>query len=260
MPDILVEKHGRVTVITLNRPDAKNAMTRRMREDLVGIVAEFNADPEQYVGIVTGAGESAFSSGADVKEMASEVGEGSRYPVNAWPDIGGISDGEKPVIAAVNGLAVAGGCELALSCDIRVASTNAWFGLAEVKLGVIAGVGVNVLARLMPLGAAMDLLLTGDRLSVEDAHRWGLVQKLVEPKDLMETAFRKAELICANSQPAVWGTKRIVKFWRDLMLSEQQAFYEAMAHRVILSGDIKEGPRAFAEKRPPKFANRWPKP
>lgn len=260
MPDIIVEKHGTVTVFTLNRPDQRNALTRAMRTELGELVKAFNADPGQYVGIVTGAGEKAFSAGADLKEMADEVDEGDRIPVSSWPDIGGISDSEKPIIAAVNGLAVAGGCEIALSCDIRVASTSAWFGLFEVKVGVIAGVGANVLPRLLPMGAAMDMLLAAERLSAEDAHRLGLVQQLVEPGQLMDAAMKKAEAIAANSQTAVWGTKKIVKFWRDAMLAEQHALYEAVAHRVLLSGDVHEGPRAFAEKRPPRFKNRWPRP
>jgi enoyl-CoA hydratase/carnithine racemase len=260
MPNILIEKHRHTTVFTLNRPTVHNSMTRSMTADLTEGVRDFNADPDQYVAIVTGAGEKAFCSGADLKNMAAEVGEGSRFPVHGWPDIAGISDSEKPIIAAVNGLAVAGGCEIAISCDIRIASTNAWFGLFEVKLGVIAGVAVNVLPRLMPIGAAMDMMLSGDRLSAEDAYRLGLVQKLVEPGQLMDEAFKKADTIAANSQTAVWGTKKILKFWRDLMVAEQQNFYEAVTHRVLLSGDIHEGPKAFAEKRPPKFDNRWPRP
>jgi enoyl-CoA hydratase/carnithine racemase len=260
MSDILVEKHGRTTVFTLNRPAVHNSMTRSMTADLAEAVREFNADPDQYVGIVTGAGDKAFCSGADLKNMAAEVSEGSRFPVHGWPDIAGISDSEKPIIAAVNGLAVAGGCEIAISCDIRIASTTAWFGLFEVKLGVIAGVAVNILPRLMPMGAAMDMLLSADRLAAEDAYRLGLVQKLVEPGQLMDVALKKAEMIAANSQTAVWGTKKILKFWRDLMLAEQQNLYEAVAHRVLLSGDIHEGPKAFAEKRAPKFKNRWPQP
>lgn len=260
MSDILIEKHDHITVITLNRTEQRNALTRAMRNELIELVRAFNADPDQYVGIVTGAGDKAFSAGADLKEMASEVGGGDRLPVSAWPDIGGISDSEKPIIAAVNGLAVAGGCEIAISCDIRIASTNASFGLSEVKVGVIAGVGVQVLPRLLPMGTAMDMLLSAERLSAEDAHRLGLVQQLVEPAQLMEAAMKKAEAIAANSQTAVWGTKRIVKFWRDAMLAEQQALYEAVAHRVLLSGDVREGPRAFAEKRPPRFSNRWPRP
>lgn len=260
MSDILVDRHGRVTVFTLNRPDQRNALTRAMRTELGELVATFNADPDQSVAIVTGAGDKAFSAGADLKEMAGEVDGGDRLPVSGWPDIGGIADSEKPVIAAVNGLAVAGGCEIAISCDIRIASTNSWFGLSEVKVGVIAGVGAQILPRLLPMGTAMDMLLSAERLAAEDAHRLGLVQQLVEPARLMDAAMRKAEAIAANSPTAVWGTKRIVKFWRDMAVAEQQALYEAVAHRVLLSGDVKEGPRAFAEKRPPRFSKGWPRP
>lgn len=260
MSDILVEKNGRVTVFTLNRPAVHNSFTRAMIAELTTAVGEFNADPSQSVAIVTGAGTAAFSSGADLKNIAAEVGDGSRLPVHGWPDIAGLSASEKPVIAAVNGLAVAGGCEIAISCDIRIASTTAWFGLFEVKIGVIAGVAVNVLPRLIPIGAAMDLMLSGDRMSADDAYRLGLVQKLVPPEALMDEALRKAEMIAANSNTAVWGTKKIIKQWRDSMLAEQQRFYEAVTHRVLLSGDVHEGPRAFVEKRKPRFSPTWPKP
>ena len=106
----------------------------------------------------------------------------------------------------------------------------------------------------------MDLLLSGDRLSAEDAWRLGLVQKLTAPDRIMEIALEKAEMIAANSQPAVWGTKKVLKFWRDALLAEQYRYYESVAHRVFLSGDFQEGPKAFAEKRAPRFGNRWPKP
>lgn len=260
MSEIEVEKQGHVTVITLNRPERRNALTRAMRAELGEVVDAFNADPDQYVGIVTGAGDAAFSSGADLKEMAGEVAGNDRLPVSSWPDIGGISDSEKPIIGAINGLAVAGGCEIALSCDIRIATPNAWFGLFEVRHGMVAGVGANVLPRLIPMGAAMDMLLAAERLTAGDAHRLGLVQKLVKPDQLMEAAMEKAETIAAHSQTAVWGTKRIVKFWRDAMLAEQHKLYQAIAHRVLLSGDIHEGPKAFAQKRARRFKNRWPKP
>jgi enoyl-CoA hydratase/carnithine racemase len=260
MPELLVEKHGHTTVFTLNRPEARNALTQAMADDLALAVKELNADPDQYVGIVTGAGDKAFCSGGDLKNMAAEASDGSKFPVNPWPDIGGISDSEKPIIAAVNGVAVAGGFETALSCDIRIASTNAWFGVFEVKWGIIAGIAVQILPRLGGVGTAMDLLLSADRLSAEDAYRLGIVQKLVEPGQLMDAALQKADMIAANSQPAVWGTKRIIKYWRDLMLAEQQKVYEAVIHRVLLSGDVHEGPRAFAEKRAPQFKNRWPTP
>lgn len=260
MANIIVDKQDAITLITLNRPDQRNALTRAMRTEIGDLIRDFNADPEQVVAIVTGAGEQAFSAGADLKEMASEVENTDRIPISASPDIGGISDSEKPVIGAINGLAVAGGCEIALSCDIRIASTNAWFGLFEVKVGVIAGVGANILPRLVPMGTAMDMLLAAERLSAEDAFRLGLVQQLVAPGDLLDAAMKKAVAISRNSPTAVWGTKKIVKFWRDAMLAEQHRFYQAIANRVLLSGDVHEGPKAFAEKRPPKFSKNWPKP
>jgi len=110
------------------------------------------------------------------------------------------------------------------------------------------------------MGTAMDLLLSADRLSVEDAWRLGLVQKVTPPDQLMAEALRKADMIAANSQPAVWGTKKVLKFWRDAMMAEQYRYYEAVVHRVFLSGDFHEGPKAFAEKRAPQFRNRWPEP
>ena len=177
-----------------------------------------------------------------------------RVPIwQGWPR-------EKVTIAAVNGLAIAGGLELTISCDIRIASETAWFGVFEVKRGILAGVAVNVLPRLMPMGAVMDLMLTGDRLSADDAYRLGLVQQVVPADMLMEAAFKKAEMIAQNSQPAVWGTKQILKFWRDALMAEQHRYYQAVVNRVLLSGDVHEGPRAFAEKRQPLFANRWPDP
>lgn len=160
----------------------------------------------------------------------------------------------------INGLAVAGGLELALCCDIRVASEESWFGLFEVGRGIMAGVAVNLLPRLMPFGAVMDLMLTGDRLPAADAYRLGLVQQLAPAGTVLEAAVAKAEKIAKQSQPAVWGTKKVLRMWRDAMLAEQQRYYEAVVHRVFLSGDMHEGPRAFVEKREPCFGNKWPDP
>jgi enoyl-CoA hydratase/carnithine racemase len=260
MPELLIEKHGRTTVFTLNRPEARNALTQTMADELAAGIKDLNNDPEQYVGIITAAGEKAFCSGGDLKSMAGEAAEGSKFPVNPWPDIAGVSDSEKPILCAVNGVAVAGGFELALSCDIRIASTAAWFGVFEVKWGIIAGIAAQILPRLTSTGVAMDLLLSGERLTAEDAWRLGIVQKVVQPGELMDAALAKADMIAQNSQPAVWGTKKIIKYWRDILLAEQQNLYEAVIHRVLLSGDVHEGPRAFAEKRAPTFKNRWPTP
>lgn len=260
MPDLLVEKHGHTTVFTINRPERMNALGGTVSPDLAEGIKEFQADPDQYVAVLTGAGDRAFCAGGDLKEMANNAAGGTRLPISQQPDISGIAACEKVTIAAINGLAIAGGLELAISCDIRIASENAWFGVFEAKRGILAGVAVNVLPRLMPLGTVMDLMLSTDRLSVDDAHRWGLVQKVVPHDQLMQAAFEKADMIAQNSQAAVWGTKKVLKFWRDALMAEQQRYYDAVIHRVLLSGDVFEGPRAFAEKREPIFAQRWPDP
>jgi enoyl-CoA hydratase/carnithine racemase len=257
MGDLLVDRDGHTTVFTLNRPDTLNALSRAVLAELEEAVREFDADDDQRVAIVTGAGSRAFSAGADLKEMASV---GTDLPMTRQPDIAGLAASEKPVIAAVNGLAVAGGLELAISADIRIAASTAWFGVFEVSRGLLAGVAVSILPRLIPYGAAIDLMLSGERLPAEDAHRLGLVQKVVEPEALMDTALRKAAAIAAHSQTAVRGTKQVLKYWRDLQLAEQQRFYESVMHRVLLSGDFLEGPRAFAEKREASFAKGWPDP
>jgi enoyl-CoA hydratase/carnithine racemase len=260
MADLLVDKQGHTTIFTINRPDRMNSLGGTVMADLSAGLKEFQEDPDQYVAIVTGAGEKAFCAGGDLKEMAEGAASGNRLPMSSGPDIGGLAACEKVTIAAVNGLAIAGGLEVAISCDIRIASERAWFGVFEVKRGILAGVAVNVLPRLMPMGAVMDLMLSGDRLTAEEAYRLGLVQRVVPHDKLMETALQKADMVAQNSQAAVWGTKQVLKFWRNALMAEQQRYYEAVVHRVLLSGDMHEGPRAFAEKREPKFSNRWPDP
>lgn len=258
MSNIIIEKQGRVTIFTLNRPERMNAMSKALIAELAAGVKAFNADPEQYVAIITATGDRAFSAGGDLKDMDSAPMDGPRpLPMIYETDIAGVAASEKPVIAAINGLAVAGGLELALCCDIRIAAENAWFGVFEVARGLIAGVAVSMLPRLLPMGVAKDMMLAGERLSAADAYRFGLVQKVVPQSELLGEAVRKAEAIAGHAQTAVWGTKKIMNFWRDAMLVEQHRYYEAVAHRVFLSGDLAEGVKAFVEKRPPEFSNRW---
>jgi enoyl-CoA hydratase/carnithine racemase len=260
MSDILIEKQRHTTIFTLNKPERMNSLSASMLAALAEGIRDFESDPDQYVAIITGAGDKAFCAGGDLKEMASNAADGSRLPLSRNPDIAGIAACDKVTIAAVNGLAVAGGLEVAISCDIRIAADNAWFGVFEVKHGIIAGVAANVLPRLMPIGAVMDLMLSGDRLTAELAHQWGLVQRVVTRDILLETAIAKADMIAQNSQAAVWGTKQVIKSWRNASMAEQQRYYEAVQHRVLLSGDVFEGPRAFAEKRRPVYRNGWPTP
>jgi enoyl-CoA hydratase/carnithine racemase len=260
MSELLVERQGHITIFTLNRPERMNALTQDLIHELEAGIKEFNKDPEQYVAIITGAGQKAFCAGGDLKAMAENVAGSDSLPMSYQPDIAGVGNSEKPVIAAINGLAVAGGLELALCCDIRMASDDAWLGVFEVARGIMAGVAVSLLPRLMPFGAVMDLMLSGERMTAADAHRLGLIQAVVAKDKLLEAAVAKAEAIARQSQPAVWGTKKVLRFWRDALLAEQQRYYEAVVHRVLLSGDMLEGPKAFAEKRTPQFNNRWPDP
>ena len=260
MPDIVVERRDHITVLTLNRPDKHNAFTSSMADELTGAMRDFTADDDQYVAVLTGAGERAFSAGFDLTEMASRQATGNRGVGVASVDLWGVGDCPKPTIAAVNGLAVAGGFELALNCDIRVAVDSAWFGLFEVKRGIMAGVGVNVLARHLPLGESLLLLMAAERLAAADAHRLGLVQRLCAPAALLETAVGIAESIAANSQPAVQASKQVTHYWRNLGVREQVDYYQAINQRLVLCDDVLEGPRAFAENRQPRFSNRWPAP
>jgi enoyl-CoA hydratase/carnithine racemase len=258
--DVLVERHGHVLVVTLNRPEKLNAFTSSMTADLAGAMAEFDRDPDQYVAIITGAGDRAFSSGYDLTEIAGRFEQGNVNVGISTVDLWGVGSSPKPTIAAINGLAVAGGFELALNCDIRVATSTAWFALHEVKRGLMAGVGVNMLARYLPLGEALYLLMTGDRLTAQDAAQYGLIQRLVESDQLMDTALRIADLIAANSQVAVQASKQVAYYWRNLAIQQQVEFYRAVNQRLLLSEDVQEGSRAFAEKRDPVFVNRWPTP
>jgi enoyl-CoA hydratase/carnithine racemase len=260
MPDLLVERQGHVTVFTLNRPDKLNAMTRSMARDFTAAFSEFDADPDQYVAVITGAGDRAFSSGADLTELTSRIERSSSSrPTGAVSvDLWGVGRSAKPTIAAVNGLAVAGGLELSLNCDIRIVADTAWFGVFEVKRGIMAGIAVNLLARYMPIGDALYMLMTADRVGAADALRLGLAQKVVPPGAVMDESMRVAEMIARNSQVAVQASKQVAYFWRNLAIRESMDYYRAVQQRLMLCEDVIEGPRAFAEKRAPQFTNRWP--
>ena len=211
-----------------------NSLGGTVLEDLTAGLEEFNRDPDQFVAIVTGTGDRAFCAGGDLKEMASRAASRGQLPVAPRADLAGLSACEKVTIAAINGVAVSGGFELSLCCDIRIASPNATFGVFEVKRGILAAVAVNVLPRLIPIGAAMDLLLCGTMLSADDALRIGLIQEIVPLDQLVESALKRADMVAKNSQAAVWGTKQIVNYWRNAFLTEQQLFYQAISHRVLL--------------------------
>ena len=200
-------------IFTMNRPERLNALGGAMQEDLKRAVADFEADPEMRAGIVTGAGR-AFCAGADLKESNDQFSAGQTKPTVRFSESAPYSLAQKPYIAAVNGLAVGGGLERALDCDIRICSTNAWFALFEPKRGRMAGYAIHHLPRMINLAAASYMLLTGDRVEPERAKEWGIVAEVVEPEQLLPRAIEIAEMIAANAPLAVKGTKAAYRAWR----------------------------------------------
>jgi crotonobetainyl-CoA hydratase len=255
MPDLRYERftNGHYAVFTMDRPDRLNAQGAAMRQELREALDEFAADPEMRAGILTGAGR-AFSAGADLKEMTDLYGTLANLTeeqrIEGYRGNQPFGRNPKPFIAAVNGLAIGAGMERATDCDIRIASTEAYFGLFEVKRGIMANYAINNLARVLPYGEATYLMLTGDTLSVEDAHRLGFVHQILAPEELMPRAVEIAEMIGANAPLAVQGTKAVTQFWRRYGLEESLQFTATVGDRVLSSEDAAEGPKAFAEKRP----------
>lgn len=269
MPHLIVDKlpERHYTVFRLNRPDRLNAFSRDMLRQLTTAVDDLAADPNMLVGIVTGAGR-AFCSGADLKDMADrnanteaasgpiEVSDLARQSaVNA---VASFPFGKcpKPIIAAINGPAVGGGMEMTIDCDIRIASTEAYFALFEVKRGVIAEVAAQHLPRTMPMGEAMYLMLTAGKMTAERAFQIGFVQEVVPPELLMLRAIEIAEMIGANAPLSVQASKALLQFWRHYAVEELRRMEEYVWKAVLSSEDAKEGPAAFAEKRAPNWTGR----
>jgi enoyl-CoA hydratase/carnithine racemase len=205
MPVVLYEKKGRIAYVTLNRPEALNAYNREVLLESERIWLDFNDDPEIWVGIFTGAGEKAFCAGADLKAIAS-IGGFELYRGPNGELIHSLQtdlDLKKPVIAAINGHCLAGGMDMALSCDIRIASENATFGLTMVKRSLTPGANIAWFIHQVPLGIAMEMAYSGDSIDAQEAYRIGLVNKVVPLKDLLPTATELAERICQNGPLAV---------------------------------------------------------
>jgi acetyl-CoA C-acetyltransferase len=257
-----VEREGPLTIVTINRPEAMNAFTPATNAELAEIFDDFSADPEQWVAIITGAGDKAFSAGNDLKYMAKAMGRGEE-PETPIAGFGGLTsryDCNKPVIAAVNGVAMGGGFEVALACDLIIASESAVFALPEPKVGVaaLAG-GLLRLPRQIGLKRAMAMILTGRRVSAEEGLSLGFVNEVVAPDKLLAAARRWAEEIMANSPMSVRASKEIVHrgLEEDSIASAYRAqnLYPAV-QALYRSADLREGPLAFAEKRPPRWSGR----
>ena len=259
MSSILYEKDGRTALVTIDRPQAMNALDLDAFRQLAARLEEFDRDPELRVAIITGAGDKAFCSGADLKKMyggSHTGGVGELWNAERQHRLGQKLYVSKPVIAAINGYCLAGGLELALGCDMRIASAAASFGCPEVRWSILHGFGAIRLPRTVPLSVAMEMLLTGDRIDAARAYEIGLVSRLVEPGALLATARQLADRIAQNGPLAVRITKELAL--RGLYQPPEEALrlYTAVAALNYETEDAKEGPRAFAEKRPPQFKGR----
>ena len=257
---IIVEKVGPITVIKLNRPEALNAVNSQLWLEIGTALTEFNEDPDQWVAILTGSGERAFCAGADLKEIGSG-GIQTTDEMKAWGFAGIVRHHiSKPIIAAVNGFALGGGTEIALACDLIVASEKASFGLPEVKRGLIAGAGGLLrLPRQIPLKVAMEVILTGKSLSAEEAKQWGLINEVVPHEQVLNAAIQLAEEIITNAPLAVKASKEIVYRGLDASITfppEAWSINEEYTTKVFKSDDAMEGARAFAEKRQPNWGGK----
>jgi enoyl-CoA hydratase len=251
---IIVEVRGRVGIIRLNRPQALNALSLVLKNELLAAAEAFDADVGIGCIVITGS-EKAFAAGADIKEMA-EKSYIDIFSADYAADYERLARVRKPIVAAVAGFALGGGCELALMCDVIIAADNAKFGQPEIKLGVIPGIGgTQRLTRAVGKAKAMDLILTGRMMEAAEAERSGLVARVVPAADLMAETMKVAETIAAMSLPSVLAAKEAVNRSFETSLAEGVRFERRVFHALFATKDQKEGMAAFVEKRPPKFQN-----
>jgi enoyl-CoA hydratase len=253
--NVIVETHGGVGLIRLNRPQALNALSAALMADLDAALEAFEADPAIGAIVLTGS-EKAFAAGADIKEMQDKTFAEAFLDdfISKWERLTRV---RKPVVAAVAGFALGGGCEIAMMCDFILAADNAKFGQPEIKLGVMPGAGgTQRLTRAVGKAKAMEMILTGRMMDAEEAERSGLVSRVVPAASLIEEAVKVAGSIAALSRPAVFAAKEAVNRAYETTLAEGVKFERRIFHSLFATEDQKEGMRAFAEKRPAKFANR----
>jgi enoyl-CoA hydratase/carnithine racemase len=251
------KKEGKIAVFTLNRPEALNAIDPENLEELSRSLIDFKDDNELMVGIITGAGDRAFSVGADIKTTLPEIKKTRGQPSAGPPTIMRGLDLWKPMIAAVNGACLGGGLEIALACDLRIASENATFGLPEVTLGLIpAWGGTQRLPRVIPLAKAAELLLTGRPITAQEAYRIGLVNKVVPLEELMPAARQLAEMLCRPAPLAVRAAKQAMIQGTSLSLEGGLELEKTLTDFLVTTDDFDEGCQAFAEKRKPIFKAR----
>jgi enoyl-CoA hydratase len=252
--NLIVETKGRVGIIRLNRPQALNALNRALIGELTQAIQAFDADGAIGCLLITGS-DKAFAAGADIKEMADKTFS-EAYGGNFAADWDAAARARKPIVAAVAGFALGGGCELAMQCDIVIAADNAKFGQPEIKLGVIPGIGgTQRLTRAVGKAKAMDLILTGRMMDAAEAERSGLVARIVPAASLMDEAMKVADTIATMSLPSVLAGKETVNRAFEGSLAEGMVFERRIFHSLFATHDQKEGMQAFVEKRKPAWKN-----
>ena len=253
--NIIVETKGKVGIIRLNRPNALNALNAALKTELCEAIRKFDADDGIHCMIITGS-EKAFAAGADIKEMADKT-YNEALMGNFAGDWDEAAKARKPVIAAVAGFALGGGCELAMMCDIIIAADNAKFGQPEIKLGVIAGIGgTQRLTRAVGKSKSMEMNLTGRMMDATEAERANLVARVVPLASLMDEAMKLAETIASMSLPSVLLAKEAILRSFEVPLAEGIRFERRVFHSLFATEDQKEGMKAFIEKRKPEWKNK----
>ncbi len=253
--NILVETKGRVGIIRLNRPQALNALNRELMIELAQAIDAYEADDAIGCLLITG-NDKAFAAGADIKEMADKTFI-EVYLSNFAGPWDCAAHARKPIVAAVAGFALGGGCELAMHCDLIIAADNAKFGQPEIKIGVIPGIGgTQRLVRAVGKAKAMEMILTGRMMDAAEAEHSGLVARVVPAASLMEEAMKVADTIANLSLPSVLAAKEAVNRAFESPLAEGVVFERRIFHSLFATEDQKEGMKAFVEKRKPKWKNR----
>ncbi len=249
---IEVSRHDRVIVITLAREKALNALNSQLMEEVICALSPYDSDPEIGCFVITGRGK-AFAAGADITEMA-EKSYGQTYHEDMFAKWDGLVRMRTPKIAAVNGFALGGGCELAMMCDIIFAGQSAKFGQPEIKLGVIPGMGGSQrLTRLVGRAKAMDMILTGRMMDAEEAERAGLIARIFSDESLMDNSLKAAAQIASYGRMAAMAAKEAVDRAEQSSLADGVLFERRLFHSLFATHDQKEGMKAFVEKRDPNF-------
>ncbi len=253
--NLLVDREGAVAILTLNRPKVLNALNTQTLDELRRAVLELTHDETVRAVVLTGAGEKSFVAGADINELAVQTPTGGReHAIRGQHVLDLIEQMGKPVIAAINGYALGGGCELAMACTIRIAADTAKLGQPEINLGIIPGyAGTQRLARIVGKGRALELLLSGDQISAREAHRLGLVNRVVPAAELLAEAKRLAATLASKAPIAIRYILDAVHQGLEMPFAQAQTFEATLFGLVSGTEDMREGTAAFLEKRTPAF-------